>query len=429
MLLKRRYIKQNFLKSLSLWILLGAWGTAGAQQADSLAGYLKEAALNNPGLKAKYSLYQAALEKIPQAGSLPDPEVQFSFFLTPMELLGGDQLADIRVMQMSPWFGTLKAAKDEASKMALARYQEMLVKKNDLYLEVKEAWYQVFRIRKEIEMTEKNLALLKSLERMALIRFKAAESDNSDQRGMVGLLRVQMETGSLESRLALLADQLKTSKVRFNSFLNREKDSEVFTGDSLPEVTLPGSIATLADSIQNNPMIGMYQAEREANESRIIMAKKMGYPMIGLGLNYSVIQQRPDATSMMNGRDMIMPMVTATLPIYRKKYNALQREAGFLKDAAGESAVNATNELTVVYQESVEQLNDAERRVELNKRQASLAEKTVTLLTSAFASAGTDFEEILRMHQQLLDYQYKHIEAVVDRNTAIARLLSIISYN
>ncbi len=473
-------LKQRLLKTISLWIFLGVWMSAGAQQTDSLAGYLKEAASNNPGLKAKYSLYQAALEKIPQAGSLPDPEMQFSFFITPMELVAGNQVADIRVMQMSPWFGTLKAAKDEASKMALARYQEMLGVKNDLFLDVKTAWYQVFRIQKEIGITEKNLALLKSLERMALIRFKAANSPasagtsgmipdkgdtqkqgnsgmsgggmgnsntsssgsstsmvnspsaamgNSNQGGLVDLLRVQMEIGSLENRLALLDDQLKTSKVRFNSYLSRNKDSEVFVGDSLPEATLPGSTSMLADSILNNPMIRMYEADRAANESRIIMAKKMGYPMIGLGLNYSVIQQRTDAASMMNGKDMVMPMVTATLPIYRKKYNALQREAVFFRDAAGESAVNARNELTVSFQESVEQLKDAERRVELNKRQAALAEKTVTLLTSSFSTAGTNFEEILRMQQQLLDYQYKQIEAVVDRNTAIARLLSIISYN
>ncbi|OFY46884.1 MAG: hypothetical protein A2X22_04020 [Bacteroidetes bacterium GWF2_49_14] len=424
-----RHLKQHLLKSLSLWILLGVWVSAGAQQADSLAGYLKEAASGNPGLKAKYSLYQAALEKIPQAGSLPDPEMQFSFFITPMELIAGNQLADIRVMQMSPWFGTLKAAKDEASKMALARYEEMLGVKNDLYLEVKTAWYQVFRIRKEIGITEKNLDLLKSLERMALIRFKAAGMGNSGQGGLVGLLRAQMEIGSLENRLALLGDQLKTSKVRFNSYLNRNKDSEVFVGDSLPEATLPGSTSILADSILNNPMIRMYEAEKAANESRVIMAKKMGYPMIGLGLNYSVIQQRPGATSMMNGNDMIMPMVTATLPIYRKKQIARQREAGYLRDAAGESAVDARNELTVSFQESMEQLKDAERRVELYNRQASLAEKSVSLLTSSFSTAGTNFEEILRMQQQLLDYQYKHIEAVVDRNTAIARLLSIISHN
>jgi outer membrane protein TolC len=195
------------------------------------------------------------------------------------------------------------------------------------------------------------------------------------------------------------------------------------------EANLPGSLTFLFDSIVNNPMIKMYEADKAANESRIRMTEKMGYPMIGLGLNYSLIQKRSDATSMMNGQDMIMPMVTATLPIYRKKYTALRREAEFLRDAASESALNVKNELAVNYQEGVEQLKDAERREELYKRQASLADKTLNLLTSSFSAAGTDFEEILRMHQQLLDYQFKLIEAFVDRNTAIAKLLSIISYN
>ena len=50
---------------------------------------------------------------------------------------------------------------------------------------------------------------------------------------------------------------------------------------------------------------------------------------LGLGLNYSLINKNEMSTSAMNGKDMIMPMVTVTLPIYRKKYNAMQTEADF----------------------------------------------------------------------------------------------------
>jgi len=252
---------------------------------------------------------------------------------------------------------------------------------------------------------------------------------SSNQGGMVNLLRVQIEIGSLENRLALLKDQLITEKTRFNSYLNRKPHIEVFVSDSLMEATLPGLLALLADSIVNNPMIKMYEADRAANEAKIKMVTRMGYPMVGIGLNYSLIQKRPDATFMMNGQDMIMPMFTATLPIYRKKYNAMHREAEFLRDASAESVANARNELSVNYQEIAELYKDAERRVELFKRQASLAEKTITLLTASFSAAGTDFEEILRMQQQFLDYQFKQIEALVDRNLAIATLMSIIAYN
>ena len=46
--------------------------------------------------------------------------------------------------------------------------------------------------------------------------------------------------------------------------------------------------------------------------------------MVGIGLNYSLISKSEMSASSMNGKDMMMPMVTVTFPIYRKKYNAMQ---------------------------------------------------------------------------------------------------------
>ena len=45
------------------------------------------------------------------------------FFLKPMELVNGNQIADIKLMQMFPWFGVLRNAKDEMSLMANARFE------------------------------------------------------------------------------------------------------------------------------------------------------------------------------------------------------------------------------------------------------------------------------------------------------------------
>jgi len=414
-----------------LLIIFLATGTASwAQEVDSLNSFLKEAAYNNPGLQVKYSEYLASLEKIPQAASLPDPEVQFSFFIKPMEIIAGKQVADFRLMQMAPWFGTLKAAKDEASKMAVAKFEEAQSVKNELFLQVKIAWYQVFRTWQEIELTKRNLDLLRSMERMALVNFQAAEvPEMAGSGGMIDLLKVQMEIGKEENRLKNLQDQLVTDKARFNTYLNRGPDREVFLTDSIAEASLPATLAFMADSLENNPMIKMYRAEKEAKEARIIMTTRMGYPMVGVGLNYSVIQKRPDGTSMMNGRDMIMPMVTATLPIYRKKYDALQREAAFLRDAAEESSRNVRNQLVVSYQEALQLFRDASRRMELYRSQSSLAEHALNLLKTKFSVAGTAIDEILKMQEQWLDYQFKGIDARVDQNIAVAKLVSITSSN
>ncbi len=61
-----------------------------------------------PNRIQKFTEYQAALQKVPQVGSLPDPELNLGVFLSPMELVSGKQVADIRLMQMFPWFGVLR---------------------------------------------------------------------------------------------------------------------------------------------------------------------------------------------------------------------------------------------------------------------------------------------------------------------------------
>ena len=77
----------------------------------------------------------------------------------------------------------------------------------------------------------------------------------------------------------------------------------------------------------------MLQYEQQSLDARKQMVTRMSYPMVGVGLNYSVISKSEMSTSSMNGRDMIMPMITTTLPIYRKKYKAMQTEADLLKSA------------------------------------------------------------------------------------------------
>ena len=421
----KQYIKQFILLIATLSSSL----PGNAQ--DSLSYYLEHAALNNPGVKAKYLEYSAALEKVPQASSLPDPELQFGYFIKPMQLLMGNQVADIRLMQMFPWFGVLKAAKDEASKIAVAKFESFRDAKDELYFNVKSSYYQVYRTIYEIGIANKNLDILKSLEQIVLVKFSTGGAGSSSGSGMSGsgkndmvnLLRVQIEIHELENRIALLQDQLTTDKVSFNRYLNRVPSSEVFTGDSLTEVLVPSDILTLADSLVNHPMVKMYEAESEANAAKLAMVTRMGYPMVGLGLNYSIIQKRDGVPPMMNGNDMIMPMISMTLPIYRKKYKAMRHEAEFMRDAATVSAENVTNNLRVNFQETMQNLNDAGRRVELYTEQALLADKSVQLLITSFSASGTDFEEVLRMEQQLLDYQFKKVEAVVDKNTSISQLI------
>ncbi|MBK5246300.1 MAG: TolC family protein [Peptostreptococcaceae bacterium] len=429
---------------------------------ESLSVYMEQAGKNNPGLQAKYLEYSAALEKVPQVGALPDLTAQLGFFLNPMQLLGGNQVGNMQLMQMFPWFGTLTAAKDEASQMALMKFEAARDARNMLYSQVKTSWYNIYRKKQEIRILNENLELLRTLEKVALSKYANAKSPGgssgnissgsssapvasgnqttssapsgmngmsggssamgSNGSGMVDVLRVQMEIAELINRIEVTKDMLGTEIARFNSLLNRPSETEVHIPANLSPVLLPLELNAMADSLKNNPMLRMSLAEKAAGEAQRVMATKMRKPMLGVGVNYMLIDKRPGNTSMMNGNDMIMPMVSFTVPFFSKKYKAMEREAKFRIEASEKSYENTRNDLEVSFLDKVQQFKDANRRLALYKNQAALAKTSVQLLLTAFSTSNTDFDEVLRMQAQLLDYGLKELDALTDRNTTGAQL-------
>jgi outer membrane protein TolC len=472
--------KKTYKNLLITFIALGSWLVASSQQyPDSLLRYLEIAAKNNPTVLQRFSEYQASLQKIPQVGSLPDPELNAGVFLSPMELVSGNQVADLRLMQMFPWFGVLKYAKDEMSLMAKAKFELFRDAKLQVYYDVQRSWYELYKIQKDITISEKNIEILKLIERLALVRFKSASLGNSGtsspgtarssvksnsssagmqsmsggqstgssgsnqsssmQTGAMGsssggsgladIYRIQIESSDLENNIALLRNQQNSVVAQFNAYINRPVTSPVYTYENLTRDSLEFSLGIVSDSmLAHNPMLGMLDFEKQSLEARKKMVTRMGYPMVGLGLNYSLISKNDMSTSPMNGNDMIMPMVVFTLPIYRKKYTAMQNEAELLKKATAENYQATSNSLQTEYYQAVLLYQDAQRRVILYKNQYQLASKSLDLILKSFSASSSGLTDVLRVRQQTLDYELRQVEALADLNTAIAWLKRLMAY-
>ena len=437
---------------------------------------------NNPVVLQKWAEYEAALQKVPQVGGLPDPELSLGIFLKPMELLGGNQVVDIRLMQMFPWFGVLKNAKDEMSLMAQAKFESFRDAKLQVFYELQQTWYELYKVNVAIRVSEKNLEILKTLERLSMVKFKAAStgqgsapvsggamqsgtsqnvpsnssgmgamSGNSATNpgaspgvvspsmqnstmgqpggsGLADLYRIQMEAGELANSIASQQNQLVTLAARFNSYLNRPAQMPVALPDTLVPAELNIPLAGVTDSIiANNPMLAMLRLEEKSLEARKEMVTRMSYPMVGLGLNYSLISKNPMSASEMNGGDMIMPMVTVTLPVYRKKYKAMQTEADLMKTATIQGIQATSNALQTEYYAALQNLQDAERRTQLYAGQLNLANQSLAILLKSFSASGAGLTDLLRVRQQTLDYELKQIEAVADYNTAISLLQRLMA--
>lgn len=405
---------------ISIVIITGSVYSYGQQSPDSLYFYLKLAAENNPIVLQRFIEYEAALKKIPQAGTLPDPQLDIGVFITPMELLGGKQVADMRLMQMFPWFGVLKNAKDEMSLMAMSKFELFRDARLQVWYDVRRTWYELFKVRKVISISEKSLENLKVIEQLTLIKYKTSAAGNSD---LTDLYRIQIEEGELKNDIALFRNQEQTIVSGFNSHLNRASLTKVYTSEVLLPDTLDLNLSAVSDSIQSgNPMLNMLDYEKEAYQARGKMVKGMGYPMIGLGVNYSFINGGSMSASSMNGKDMIMPMISITLPVHRKRYKAMREEASLLSKASSMNFQAVTNSLHTEYFMAVQLYQDARRRIKLYEDQYLLATKSLEIMLKSFSASGAALADVLRVREQALDYEIKQVEAITDLNTAAAWL-------
>ncbi len=66
----------------------------------------------------------------------------------------------------------------------------------------------------------------------------------------------------------------------------------------------------------SNPKLVKLDKQKASFEAQKIVSKKEGLPMIGFGLDYSIISKRNVENLEMNGQDAIMPMMTVTLAYF-----------------------------------------------------------------------------------------------------------------
>jgi len=398
--------------------------TVSAGLAQTLDDYFRIAAENNPGLQAEYKTFEAAMQKVPQVNTLPDPTFSFGYFISPVETRVGPQRAKFSLTQMFPWFGTLKARGDAATLQAEARYQAFLDARNRLYFQVAAAWYPLYEINRWKHIERENIDILESYKTIATRKF---ENGNGT---MVDVLRVDIMLKEAETRLQILNDKGKPLVSTFNSLLNRDENEPVVVADSLSVQELPAGISK--DSLLNrNPVLAELDLKIKASEASEVAAQKQGLPNVGVGLDYVMVGEPSGMTSADNGKDVLMPMVSVSIPLFRKKYKAAEREAQLMQESFSLQKENRLNALVSEYERAMFELQQQQHLVQLYDKQISTTRQSLNLLFTAYGNSGKEFEEVLRMQQQLLQYEKNKASALTEFQVARAKInyLTAKTYN
>lgn len=380
---------------------------------DELNNYLKIAAENNPELKVRFNEYMAALEVAPQVNALPDPQVAFGYFISPVETRVGPMQFKLTASQMFPWFGTLKAKENAAIQAAKAKYELFEETKSRLFNDVKAAYFNLWLNKKAMAITIENLEILGIFQKLAEIKIEAGLVS------MVDEYRLEMEINELENQLALLKDKERFMETTFNNLLDVKSDIPVEVPEDLWTNDFPLSKQAALDSVTlfNHQLLGL-EIQQSALVYKREVAKQMGKPNINVGFDYTFIGK---GNNNLSGKDaFVFPMVGITIPIYRNKYKAMIQEVVYLEAAKTDEKVNKTNLLETLFEKGWNNYLDANRRIELYKIQLELAQKSMHLLETEYITGSKNFEEILRMERKVLAYNLEGEKAKADKQAAIS---------
>jgi len=223
----------------------------------------------------------------------------------------------------------------------------------------------------------------------------------------------------MENRLALLKDMQHVLEVMFTNLLNAERELEIYIPAVLWTRDIGLSKGQVWDTISaNNHQLLALSLQKEGLTFRKELAEKAGKPDFAIGFDYTVVGQGED---MLAGTDaFLFPRVGISIPLYRNKYRAMVNEVVYLQEAKESERAEKINLLETVLEHSWKDYLDSGRRIDLYNTQQDLAEQSLKLLETEYATGNKNFEEILRMERKWFNYGLEIEKARSDKQAAIS---------
>jgi outer membrane protein TolC len=378
---------------------------------SSLSNYLAYALLNQPKVETAYYDWQAAVERITQARSLPDP--QFTFQMNIQNIVTSVMPG---LMGVIPWPDKLRVGAQIASAEAESRQGAFRSAVLASAFDVKRAYYQLYFLVDKVRVDRETLQLLNDLETTARAQNQAGKVTLQD------VLRAQIEQSSLKTEITNLEDSRSALVAQFKAALGLRGQEPT---PPLPARFEPTALdlsgdQVLATALAHNTQLQAMAADVRAAEAAITLARRGQWPDFNLGLAADV-KANPTSYSVPGTPG------TVSLPIWRDKIAAEIAEAQANKNAAQARLTDAQISLAVevaarsyFYRETTRNLALLDNEL-LPKARLSLE-----LARAGYLAGQLDFFNLIDTERTLLRFELDKVEVATQREIVLAELSLIV---
>lgn len=383
-------------------LILSLFLVSGFAKAQVLEDLIQEAYTNSPEIQKFDVQYKIASEKVNEANSLRNTDFNFGYMAVAPEMEMPMERFRVSVMQMLPWFGTISARKNYAASMAEAQYVEVVIAKRKLALSISQRYYQLYEIRAKQEVLDKNITLLQTYERLALSSLEVGKASAVD------VLRLQIRQNELRQQKEVLLQENKEIQAAINSLMNLPYDKEVVVVGSF-EIPEEENYYNY-ENLDVNPELLKYDKLYQSVEQAEVLNQKERAPMLGFGVEYVNQENSPMITSPY--KDMVMPMVSLSIPIFNNKYKSQTRQNELRKQEIQFQKEERLNVLKADLSKAISQQNQARIKFSIQKQNLKQAEDAEEILIKNYETGIIDFKDILDIQELQLKFQMAQIESV-----------------
>ena len=393
---KKQYIKVVLLFASCCWSF--------HMNSQSLEDYFKIAEKNNPAIQKFEMQYKIASEKKNEVNTLPNTEVGVGFFISEPETRTGAQRFKVSAKQMIPWFGSITARENYASALADAKYEDIVIAKRKLLLSVSQSYYKLYSIKEKQVVLIENSKLLKTYEKLALVSLEVGKASAVD------VLKLQMRQNELEQLRQVLKQQYLAEQTAFNKLLNREKNVDVKVVNGL---TIPlDDVLVTAANLNVHPELTKYDKLYQSIEKSELLNQKESNPMLGFGLDYIAVSERPNMNFSDNGKDIVMPMLSLSIPIFNKKYNSKSKQNKLKQQEIRFQKQERLNALETVLDTGIKNRIAAKIKYNTQVKNIQHAKNAEEILKKSYETGTVNFKDVLEIQELQLKFQIHKIEAV-----------------
>lgn len=395
------------------------------QSTVPLEQLVNQALAGHPKLLAARQRVAAATNVIPQAGALPDPAFNNTFWPlhdNALQTAGGRVANQMSLYQSVPFPEKLRAKVAIASGEVRVAQAEVESLEREVEKAVRLSYYEVWYNDRALAIIDESKSLVEELVTIAKSRFRTGGSQQD-------VLRAELEADRLLQQRISIVEKQQLAMADLATLLQQPTNYEIKPTEKLQPEDVTSQLDELIDLAQQcNPKLRGLAAEVQRDRQRQRLACLQQYPDFNVGLNWGIISDNHDVISpVADGNDNLSITFGTTLPIWRDKINAGVREAAHRTSSTSQRLSAERDELFGKIRRLLAQADAlSQQRALFRDRLIPRTEDALELTIADYGGNRTEFFSVIDTYRELLTLEMQLVRLDASLAGTIAEIDSIV---